>query len=327
MQKPPRPQPPRRPAPSGIELPAGAWAGIAAAAASVPAAPDAQPDTGPLNWKAELLADHRGPEMPEVFAPEGFENPPGAPPGWIPPSLDGRSVSARPNPLGPGERKLLPRPRRQHEDPPTFLNWAPGLAVPCGEPFLQLLDYVYGPRNEALLQCFAREPLFAYAQTKWKAARKGAPWWLDHAGREGNQELLDHLYDRIAALMGTYYDFAPAPMVHMPKMYPGALGVYMPPHHVMAICGRLLQAPLAEAIDTIVHEQTHAMQYQLMFAELRGEGSVVDVYERSLVRRWLREQAEIREIPYMSRAIEIHAHARGAAATQAMLALGASPRP
>jgi len=231
------------------------------------------------------------------------------------------SIGPRPSPLAPGERKLLPKPRRQDDAPPQFPRWAPGEAIWPGVRYDRLLSYVYEPKLEALLWTLQQEPLFTYAKARWKPARKGTAWWLDHEGRAGNLELLDHLYDRVAALMATYFDFEPAAMAHMPKMIPGALACYLPKYHVIALSDRNVQAPLAEAIDSLVHEQTHALQYARVFAEWDGAGGAIEPYERSLVRLWAQEIPRHAKIPYELRAVEIHAHRWGGLAGQAIAAI------
>ncbi len=296
-----------------FELDAGTWAAIAAAAADTGPLPTGQvAATMPSGWKDELLAEAGGPSPRQgTIAPAvEFGEPPSAPPGWIPPPIAPGSVNPRPSPLDPGERKLLPPIGRQTDPPPRFTGWTPGQRPRDSRDFVALLDWVWGPQTAAFLRAIAREPLFAYAARRWQPVVRGESWRTDDAAREANLEILNVLYDRLSALMGTYWDFDPAPLAYVPQMRGAVLGVYYPRYGVMAMSSRLLGAPLYEVVNTIAHEQTHALQGAL----LRQVDHGLDPHVRSLVAYWAEEMPRLRRIPYTQRGVEIHAFLVGDAA-------------
>lgn len=294
-----------------FDLDPGTWAAIAAAASDVPRpAEPAGSAAVPTGWKEALLAEAvEAPAATPAAAPIVLDEPPSAPPGWLPPPISPASVRARPSPLGLGERKLLPPLPRQEEPPPRLRGWSLGEPPRDSRDYVALLDWVWGPHMAAFLGAIAREPLFAYAARRWRGAVRGGPP-LDDATLEANLEILEAFYDRLSAVMATYWDFEPAPLAHVPRMGGAILGCYYPRLGVIAMSTRLLGAPLHEIVNTVAHEQMHAFQGEL----LRSGGGDRDPYERSLVAYWAKEHPRLRRIPYMQRGIEIHAFLVGDAA-------------
>ena len=295
------------------------WAGSAAAGAAPPVPAAAGPGALPAGWKEEMLAEAGGaaPRGPKGGGP-GFVEPPGAPPGWVPPPIDPGSIRARPSPLSLGERKLVPPAARREGDPPAIPGWRPGQRPPDQEAYRALLTWTWRPELEALALAIMREPLFAYAARRWRPGVRGTRWWEDAGALASNLEILNVLYDRLSALMATYWDFDPAPLAHVPNMGGNFLGLYFPHAQVIAVSTRLLGAPLFEVVDTIAHEQTHALQGRL----LRAPQLAADGYEASLVAYWAHELPRLRRIRYEDRGIEIHAFQVGGVAAAATRRLG-----
>lgn len=301
-----------------FDLDAGTWAAIAATAAEPRAQPPAAQAGLPVGWKEELLAEAGGPARPRGSAPlVVLDEPPSAPPGWIPPVIGPGSVGARPSPLAPGERKRLPMPARQADLPPRLPGWTPGERPRNRNEYVQLLDWVWGPQTEAFMRAIASEPLFTYAARRWRPAAQGEAWWADEPARAANLEILQVLYDRLSALMATYWDFDPAPLAYVPTLNGSVLGIYFPRAGAIGVSSRLIGAPLCEVVNTIAHEQTHALQGSLLH---RIDGGL-EPYVRSLVAYWAHEMPRLRSIPYLDRGLEIHAFQVGDAAGDVARAL------
>jgi hypothetical protein len=186
--------------------------------------------------------------------------------------------ASAPAPKGPEGSDPLRGPLPEPARPPAP---APDLTV-CRPPdtfeaYRALLHQVFDPAKHRLARAAAREPALFDAFRRW---RPGAS--------EANLALLHPAYDRLSALMGDIYGFRPARLGHGSDMR-GNLGRY-DRKGVVSIAAQLLNGPVGEVFDTIVHEQVHCLQHALGEALTEPGRCALTPMEARLAAYWLREE-------------------------------------
>lgn len=136
-------------------------------------------------------------------------------------------------------RQIPPTPDYSHLEPPAGF-----------EGYQRLLHRVFDPARRRLAEEAAYEPVLAEAYARW---RPGA--------FEANMRLFYPAFERLSTLMGMIYGFAPARLGTSEDMR-GNLGQYDYKGAVV-IAERLLDEPVGEVFDTIVHEQIHRLQHRM----------------------------------------------------------------
>lgn len=197
-------------------------------APAAPVRPEAPVDMNArIDWKKELLKEA---ELNwAVPAPE-----PEPPP---------QAASAAAAPAGP------PALRREH-----FMRYGyePGQKPPSLHAFKALAGQLYDPCLEALPPAIVADTALFGALDSWNPRE---------AGR--NLTLLRIVFDRLSAHVGAAYGFAPAPLGRVDHDRRRG-GFYDPQVKRIFIAASHLSNTAGRAVNTIVHEQMHHMQYLLI---------------------------------------------------------------
>ena len=156
--------------------------------------------------------------------------------------------------------------------------WRHGLSTPSDfERYRRLVHHVFDPAKRQLAEEAAREPALKAAYARW---RQG-----DDAR---NLALFYPTFDRLSALMGLIYGFRPARLGQCPDMH-GNYGAY-DYRGAVHVAERILDLPIADVVDTIVHEQLHCLQHH-MTEGLGAHGRRrMTADEVRLARYWLEEE-------------------------------------
>lgn len=189
---------------------------------------------------------------------------------WLQSSPPAASPAMEPaRPLSPDAS--APSPLRPA---PDLTGWQPPDNF---EAYRALLHQVFDPAKHRLAKAAAREPALFDAFCRW---RPGAG--------EANLVLLQAAFDRLSALMGEIYGFSPARLGRTSDLR-GNVGLYAHPG-VVRMAEQLLDGPLGEAFDTIVHEQIHCLQHALSEALAEPSARALTRMEARLAAYWLREE-------------------------------------
>lgn len=163
---------------------------------------------------------------------------------------------------------------RQSPPPPDYTHLEPPADFAS---YRQLLHRVFDSARRRLAEEAADEPVLAEAYVRW---RPGA--------FEANMRLFYPAFERLSTLMGVVYGFAPARLGTSDDMR-GNLGQYDAKGAVV-IAERLLDEPVGEVFDTIVHEQIHRLQHRMTEGLTpRGRRRLTDD-EARLALYWEREE-------------------------------------
>lgn len=157
---------------------------------------------------------------------------------------------------------------------PALSTWPPPDNF---EAYRALLHQVFDPAKHRLAKAAAREPALFDAFCRWRPGAGAA-----------NLALLQAAFDRLSFLMGETYGFAPARLAHGSDLR-GNVGLYAHPG-VVRMAEQLLDGPVGEAFDTIVHEQIHCLQHALSEALAEPSGRALTRNEARLAAYWLREE-------------------------------------
>lgn len=142
--------------------------------------------------------------------------------------------------------------------------------------YRQLLHRVFDPHKRELARQMMKVPVFQGAYDIW-----------DHEGDAAKTHVMWELFDRINALMGPIYQFRPAAMGYMPNLR-GAMGMYVEEKRQVMLGASLLRMPVQETFATIIHEQIHKLQYEMMWRLDHPGVKALTLDERYLVYYWIR---------------------------------------
>lgn len=226
-------------------------------------------------WMTALLDDHGiaggAGGLAELAGPgtkgTGLLNLPGGGP-----AIAGRSATG---PLAPGQRlpmlELVGNPRP--ETLAALRNFPPGLVVPGTPEYRELVHVVFDTGKLHLLQRLAAEPLFPYACRMWKPGR-----------RDANLELAHALHERLGKLMGSLFNFDPAPLATGTAMQRRLHACYDETTGQLYLSGRHLAGTLPDLMEAMAHQQTHCLQHA--FVKRLAEGADLSDAHRALVGVW-----------------------------------------
>ena len=130
----------------------------------------------------------------------------------------------------------------------------PAGTIPPGTPEQrELVHAVFDRQKVHLLQRIAAEPLFAYGCRRWQPGRK-----------DQNLELAQVLHERLAKLMGSLYDFDPAPLATGTAMPRRMHACYDETSGQLFLSDRHLNGTVGDFMEALAHQQAHCLQHGLI---------------------------------------------------------------
>ena len=166
--------------------------------------------------------------------------------------------------------------------PPAVLR----LPVPVPEPlrapagfteYRALLHATFDREKRRLAEAASADPALLLVCRRW---RPGEP--------AHNRRLLEAAFERLSAMMGGIYRFRPASLGHDPAMR-GHFGRY-DYSGVVLVSACLLNEPVGEVVDTLIHEQIHRLQHAMTEALAVPGRRALSPAEVCLARYWEREE-------------------------------------
>jgi hypothetical protein len=196
----------------------------------------------------------------------------GASPSTLPDELDW--LSGHP---GFGLRPAQVDIETSRQPPPEWPDYRRLEPPPDFEGYRRLLHRVFDSARQRLATEAAREPVLVETYMRWRPGAEAS-----------NMRLFYPAFERLSTLMGMIYGFAPARLGYSADMR-GSFGQY--DHKgVVLFAERLLDEPVGEVFDTIVHEQIHRLQHRMTEALTpRGRRRMTDD-EARLALYWEREE-------------------------------------
>ncbi len=191
------------------------------------------------------------------------------------------SVVAGPDPVvgqDHGDLAASPRPSRSQlqggyvgEEPPkTFAAYR------------ALMSELFDHKRARLVQLLQKEPVFTSAIPEWNPKRSS-----------GNANIARELTPYVVKGMEAAYEFGSAPIEFVSAA--GFLGTYDMKHHKIQITPALFSQPLKEFLDTLVHEEIHALQTEmLLMLNVQKKGKVLSPPERAIAQYWRNEEPKYR---------------------------------
>ncbi|MEB3299750.1 MAG: hypothetical protein VKO21_09730 [Candidatus Sericytochromatia bacterium] len=145
-----------------------------------------------------------------------------------------------------------------------------------------LMESLFNPLRDQALKLMQREPVFATAREVW---RKGQG--------QANANVVSALSPFVVKALEQAYGFAAPPVDYKPAA--GFLGQYDVRHHRILITPALFQASLKDFLDTLIHEEMHAFQADLiLMLNVQRKGRVLTPPERALAQYWKNEEPKYR---------------------------------
>ncbi|MDB5098966.1 MAG: hypothetical protein JWM80_3387 [Cyanobacteria bacterium RYN_339] len=225
----------------------------AAIAAAARQTPDPNEDLGteaaPSRdaWITAMLAEHG---MAGGTAATGALDPGNAPPAGGTGVIPGRGTQQL-----PGERIALIELRGTPDEATlrALRAFPMHQAVPGTPEYRELVHGCFDRTKLRLLQRLAEEDLFPYAVRQWKPGG---------AHRQNNLEIVYAVHARLGVLMGSLYDFDPAPLGTAVGMPATLHACYDEKRRELLLGVRHLVGGLPDLMDALAHQQAHCLQHQ-----------------------------------------------------------------
>ncbi|HBN07991.1 MAG TPA: hypothetical protein DD435_04860 [Cyanobacteria bacterium UBA8530] len=161
-----------------------------------------------------------------------------------------------------------------------------GMKIPKSpEEYRELLARTYDPKKRDLALAILEQPSLRMAISLWDA-RKAV----------NNRNLASEINRFVSALMGKVYDFNPA-VAQFRDLPPGLLGQQDSYNNKIFLSPRLCGGRAREFLETLIHEQIHRLQAELMFRlSLSKKGKAMSLDERALAMYWKSEEPKYRSV-------------------------------
>jgi hypothetical protein len=161
-------------------------------------------------------------------------------------------------------------------------GFKPGSVPEDFESYRALLHHVFDPARQRLAHAVAQEPLCLAAFDGWRPGNL-----------QGNLNILYLLFEKLSSLIGPIYRFHPAPLGYAPGLG-DASGQYDGKFRRIMLSERLLQDPIEECFATIIHEQIHKLQHEMILRLDFPSHQPLSLEERALAYYWVREQPRVK---------------------------------
>lgn len=145
-----------------------------------------------------------------------------------------------------------------------------------------LLAELFDRKRAKVVELLKKEPVFSSAITEWAPKRSTT-----------NANIARELTPYVVKAMEQVYDFSAPPIEYVPAS--GFLGTYDMKAHKIQITPVLFTQPLKEFVDTLVHEEIHALQAEMMLMlNTQMRGKTLSPPERAIARYWKNEEPKYR---------------------------------
>lgn len=148
--------------------------------------------------------------------------------------------------------------------------------------FMEILERVYGPRNQKMKQKLEALPIFRGSRNAWSPGDEKA-----------NDNIAHILLRQVKALVEDVYGFFTAQVQISARLRGDLDGLYNPKRRMVFIHKGLYQKPFSRFFITYMHEQMHCLQFDLMqrFSDPRERQSM-DSDLGYLVQYWQAERLD-----------------------------------
>ncbi|MBM3260730.1 MAG: hypothetical protein FJY99_13475 [Candidatus Sericytochromatia bacterium] len=145
-----------------------------------------------------------------------------------------------------------------------------------------LMEDLFNPMRNRALALMAKEPVFASAREVW---RKGQG--------QANAAIVQGLVPFVIRSLEQAYGFTSPPIDY--KAAAGFLGLYDMRHHRILVSPTLFNTSLKDFLDTVIHEEMHAFQAELiLMLNVQRKGRVLSAPERAIAQYWRNEEPKYR---------------------------------
>lgn len=145
-----------------------------------------------------------------------------------------------------------------------------------------LLSELFDRKRDQVVRLLAKEPVFSSAVAEWMPKHTTT-----------NANIARELAPYVVRAMEKVYDYAAPPIEFVAAA--GFLGTYDIKAHKIQITPALFGQPLKEFVDTLVHEEIHALQAEMMLMlNTQMRGKVLSPPERAIARYWKNEEPKYR---------------------------------
>ena len=145
-----------------------------------------------------------------------------------------------------------------------------------------LMEELFNPLRDKALALMQKEPVFRTAREVWKKGQGQA-----------NAAIVQTLSPWVVRALQEAYDFSAPPVSFQHAA--GFLGQYDMRHHRIIITPRLFDASLKDFLDTLIHEEMHAFQAELiLMLSTQRKGRTLTPPERAIAQYWKNEEPKYR---------------------------------
>jgi hypothetical protein len=214
-------------------------------------------------------------------APAARKRRPGAG-SWMAELLFEQAVVAGPDPAFAEDAKAL------REDPAvitrsqlvgTYIGQEPPKTF---AEYRALMTELFNEKREKLVKLLKKEPVFMSALAEWNPKTSTS-----------NANISRELVPYVIKGMEHAYDFTAAPVEFVPAA--GFLGTYEMKHHKIQVTPALFAQPYKDFLDTLIHEEVHALQAEMMLMlNVQKRGKVLSPPERAIAQYWKNEEPKYR---------------------------------
>lgn len=148
--------------------------------------------------------------------------------------------------------------------------------------YRELQAELFDAKRSLLVRLLSAEPVFAGAVREWTPKSTTA-----------NANISRLLVPYVVTAMEKVYEFGAPPIIFSPAA--GFLGTYDMRHHKITLTPLLFARPLKEFVDTLVHEEIHALQAEMMLMlNAQKKGRALIPAERAIAQYWKNEEPKYR---------------------------------
>lgn len=148
--------------------------------------------------------------------------------------------------------------------------------------YKQLVSDLFDAKRQRLVDKLMAQPVFEAARNEWNPRHSTT-----------NANIARELVPYVVQAMQEVYEFS-APPIHFTNAG-GFLGTYDMRHHKITLTPQLFGRPAREFVDTLVHEEIHALQADMMLMlNVQKKGRVLTPPERSIAQYWKNEEPKYR---------------------------------
>ena len=148
--------------------------------------------------------------------------------------------------------------------------------------YRQLLSELFDARRDRVVRQLQAQPVFKVARVEWNPRQTST-----------NANIARELVPYVVNAMQAAYEFSAPSIEFSPAA--GFLGTYDIKHHKITLTPQLFGKPLKEFLDTLVHEEIHAFQADVMLMlNVQRKGRVLSPAERAIAQYWKNEEPKYR---------------------------------